>query len=226
MKAPSRQVKNQLYKHFARIGKAIASPHRLEIIDLLAQGERTVESVARSLALPVANASHHLQVLRAARLVDARKEGSFVHYRLSDQDVFELAQVIRTLAERRLAEVERIVEKYFQARDELEPIGRQELLHRVRAGDVVVLDVRPVEEYRAGHIAGALSIPVKEIERRLAELPADKEVVAYCRGPYCVMALDAVRKLRAHGFKARRLVDGFPEWRAEGLPVETTETSQ
>jgi rhodanese-related sulfurtransferase len=218
----SRDVKDRIYEQFSRIGKAIASPHRLEIIELLAQGERTVESLATALSVPTANASHHLQALRAARLVDARKEGTFVYYRLSDGDVFELARMIRTLARRHLAEMDQIVRTYFEARDELETISHKELLKRARAAEVVVLDVRPAEEYRAGHIKGALSVPVDELEKRLSELPADKEVIAYCRGPYCVMALEAVRKLRAHGRAARRLEDGFPEWRASGLPLEAS----
>jgi len=216
-----RELKDRIYEQFSRIGKAIASPHRLEIIELLAQGERTVDGLATGLSIPLANASHHLQALRAARLVDTRKEGTFVYYRLSDLDVFALARMVRTLAERHLAEVDQIVHTYFDARDELETVGREALLARVRAGEVLVLDVRPPEEYRAGHIAGAISLPVGDIERRLAELPPDKEIVAYCRGPYCVMAIEAVEKLRARGRAALRLVDGFPEWRAAGLPVET-----
>jgi rhodanese-related sulfurtransferase len=219
----TRDVKDRIFGQFSRISKAIASPHRLEIIELLAQGERTVDGLASTLSLPVANASHHLQVLRAAGLVGARRKGTFVCYRLSDPDVFELARMIRTLAGRHLAEVDRMVRTYFDARDELEPVGREELLERARAAQVVVLDVRPTLEFRAGHIAGALSVPVGEIEKHLAEIPAGKEVIAYCRGPYCVMALEAVEKLRAHGRAARRLVDGFPEWRAAGLPVEASE---
>jgi rhodanese-related sulfurtransferase/DNA-binding transcriptional ArsR family regulator len=218
----AREIKDRIYEQFSRIGKAIASPHRLEMIELLAQGERTVEAVAGALSVPIANASHHLQALRAARLVDCRREGTFVYYRLADPEVFALARMIRTLAARHLAEVDRIVQSYFDARDELEPIPRGELLERARAGDVIVLDVRPSEEYRAGHIPGALSIPVNELGRRLAELPAEREVIAYCRGPYCVMAFEAVQKLRAHGRPARRLEDGFPEWRASGLPVEAS----
>jgi rhodanese-related sulfurtransferase/DNA-binding transcriptional ArsR family regulator len=219
----SRDIKNRVYEQFARIGKAIASPHRLEIIDLLAQGERTVDALATALSLPIANASHHLQALRAAGLVDARKQGTFVHYRLADPDVHALSRMIRGLAERHLAEVDQIARDHFQTPGELEPVGRDVLLARVRTGEVVVLDVRPPDEYRAGHIAGAFSMPVGEIERRLKELPRRKEIVAYCRGPYCVMAVEAVRKLRAQGRTARRLVDGFPEWRAAGLPVETLE---
>jgi rhodanese-related sulfurtransferase/DNA-binding transcriptional ArsR family regulator len=217
----NREVKDRIYGQFSRIGKAIASPHRLEIADLLAQGERTVESLAKALAIPIANASHHLQAMRAASLVEARKAGTFVYYRLSDPNVFELIRTIRTLAERHLAEMDRIVRTYFHARDKLEPVMRDDLLERVHAGEIIVLDVRPPEEFRAGHIQGAISIPVEELERRLEEIPPDKEIVAYCRGPYCVMALEAVQKLRMHGRIARRLIDGFPEWRAAGLPVET-----
>lgn len=218
----TRQLKDRIYEQFSRIGKAIASPHRLELIELLAQGERTVESLAGTVSIPVANTSHHLQALRAARLVDTRKEGTFVYYRLSDPDVFGLARMIRTLAERHLAEVDRIVRTYFHARDELEPVGREELLDRARAAEVVVLDVRPVDEFRAGHIPGAVSVPVDELERRIGELPAGKQVVAYCRGPYCVLAFRAVEILRARGLQARRLVEGFPEWRAAGLPIDVS----
>ncbi len=164
-----REIKNRIYEQFSRIGKAIASPHRLEIIELLAQGEQRVEGLARALSVPIANASHHLQALRSARLVDARKDGTFVYYRLSDPDIFELARMIRMLAERHLTEVDRIVRTYFHARDQLKPIRREELLERARTGEVVVLDVRPTEEYRAGHIAGALSVPVSDIEPRLAD---------------------------------------------------------
>jgi rhodanese-related sulfurtransferase len=217
----ARELRDRLYEQFSRIGKATASPHRIEILEILAQGERTVEGLADALSIPLPNASHHLQTLRAARLVETRKQGTFVYYRLADPDVFDLARKIRSLAERHLAEVDRLVRTFFHARDHLEPVPREALLSRARQGDVIVLDVRPAGEYRAGHIAGAISIPADEIEARLAELPAGKEVVAYCRGPYCVMALEAVEKLRARGRAARRLVDGFPEWRASGLPVET-----
>lgn len=212
-------MKDRLYAELARVSKAVASPHRLEIIELLAQGERTVEAVADALSIPVANASHHLRSLYAARLVDSRREGTFIHYRLADPLVFELARTVRTLAERRLDEVERIAHSYFDARDQLAPVAREELLERVRRGDVIVLDVRPAEEYQAGHIEGAVSIPSSELGRRLRELPGTKEIIAYCRGPFCVMALEAVVLLRARGRKARRLADGFPEWRAAGLPT-------
>ena len=215
-----REFKDRLYAQLSRIGKAVASPRRLELLEVLAQGERTVEALARETALSVANASHHLRILREARLVEARPDGTYVHYSLADPGVFELVRMIRRLAEERLAEVDRIVHTYLGARDQLEPVSREELLARARAGTALVLDVRPAEEFRAGHIPGALSIPIEELEHRLAELPAGREVVAYCRGPYCVLAYRAVEVLRARGRRARRLVEGFPEWRAAGLPVE------
>lgn len=216
------ELKRQVNQHLSRIGKALASPHRLELIELLAQREQSVEALARSLGVPLANASHHLRALRSARLVESRNEGTFVFYRLADEDVFRLARMIRVLGERHIAEVDRVVRKYFDSRDELEPIDARELLERARSGDVVLLDARPAAEYRAGHLPGAVSIPVEEIEQHLSELPPNKEVVAYCRGPYCVMALDAVRKLRASGRKARRFAEGYPEWRAAGLPTESS----
>jgi rhodanese-related sulfurtransferase len=218
-----RRFKEQVYELVARIAKAADSPRRLEILEVLAQGPRTVESLANETALSVANASRHLQVLRQAGLVEGRKQGLFVEYRLSDAEVFDLLRVLRVVAERRLGDVDRLVRGYLGARDDLEPVGREELLERVRSGSVVVLDVRPHEEYRSGHIAGAVSIPVAELPRRLRDLPSRKEVVAYCRGPYCVMAFDAVKTLRRHGRRARRLVEGFPEWRAAGLPVQVGE---
>ncbi len=218
--------KHRLYEQFAKIGKALSSPSRLELLEILAQGERTVETLAKEASLSIANASHHLQVLREARLVDARKDGLFVRCRLAGDDVDELARLIRTLGERRLAEVDDIVRKYFTSPRGLEPVKRQELLERARAGTVLVLDVRPTEEYRAGHLPGAVSIPLVELTRRVGELPRDKEIVAYCRGPYCVLAFRAVEILRARRRKARRLEEGFPEWRALGLPIETAELSR
>lgn len=193
------------------------------MLEILAQGERSVEVLSRETGLSVANTSHHLQALREARLVEARKEGLFVYYRLTSPEVFEVVQRIRQLGEQHIAEVDRIVRFYFGKRDDLEPVGRAELLERAKSGTVIVLDVRPAEEYRAGHIAGAVSVPVGQLGQRLAALPSDKEVVAYCRGPYCVMSYEAVEVLRAHGRRARRLSEGFPEWRAEGLPVEAGE---
>ncbi|MBI5548990.1 MAG: metalloregulator ArsR/SmtB family transcription factor [Deltaproteobacteria bacterium] len=212
--------KRRLFEQFSRIGKALSSSSRLELLELLAQGERTVEALAREASLSVANASHHLRALREARLVDARKDGLFVHYRLAGDDVDELTRLIRTIGERHIAEVDGIVKKYFTSRDRLEPVTREELLERSRAGTVLVLDVRPAEEYRAGHIPGAMSIPLAELERRVDELSRGKEIVAYCRGPYCVLAFRAVEVLRARGRKARRLEEGLPEWRAAGLEIE------
>jgi rhodanese-related sulfurtransferase/DNA-binding transcriptional ArsR family regulator len=217
-----REFKDRLYEELGRIAKAIDSPRRLELIDLLAQGERSVEDLASEAALSIANTSQHLQVLRRARLVETRKQGLRVYYRLGHPEVYDVARAVRGLAKARLAELNQLVQTYLESRDELEPVPREELLRRVRAGRAVVIDVRPREEYRAGHIPGALSIPLEELETRLGELPARKEVVAYCRGPYCVMAYEAVARLRARGRRARRLTDGFPEWRASGLPVQAS----
>ncbi|MDV2495847.1 MAG: metalloregulator ArsR/SmtB family transcription factor [bacterium] len=218
-----RQFKDHLYEQFARIGKALASPKRLELLDLLAQGDRAVESLAAEASLSVANCSQHLQVLREARLVESRKEGLYVFYRLADESVSGFWLALRSLAERRLADVERIVRDYFEAPEELEPVGHDELLERVRLGSVTVLDVRPVEEYRAGHIPGAVSVPLEELERRLSDLPRDQEIIAYCRGPYCIFAVHAVELLRERGFTARRFEEGIPEWRLAGLPVAVEE---
>jgi rhodanese-related sulfurtransferase len=215
-----RRFKDRIYPQVARVAKAVNSPRRLEILEVLAQGPRTVEVLAGQTALSVANASRHLQILREAGLVEGRKQGPFVEYRLSEPRVYDLVRILRGIAERRLGEVDRLVRNYLGARDELEPVGRRELVERVRAGTVVVVDVRPAEEYRAGHIPGAVSVPLEELARRLEELPARKEAVAYCRGPYCLMAFEAVKVLRKRGRRARRLVEGFPEWRASGLPVE------
>lgn len=217
---PERRFKEQVYDLVARIAKAADSPRRLEILEVLAQGPRTVESLAKQAALSVANASRHLQILRQAGLVEANKQGLFVEYRLTGSEVVELTRLLRTIAEQRLGDLERLVRAFAADRDGLEPIGREELQRRLRTSSVVLVDVRPHEEYEAGHIPGAVSVPLDELPRRLGELPARKEVVAYCRGPYCVMAFDAVRLLRKQGHRARRLVEGFPEWRASGLPVE------
>ena len=220
-----REFKDRVYEQIGRIATALASPRRLELLDVLAQGERSVEELAAQAALSLANASRHLQVLRGARLVETRKQGLRVYYRLAEPEVFGVATAIRRLAQRRLAEVDQLVRTYLKARDELEPVPRQELLRRVREGRAVVIDVRPADEYFAGHIPGALSVPLEELQGRLKELPKRKEIVAYCRGPYCVMAYEAVARLRAKGRRARRLVDGFPEWRAAGLPVESSSAS-
>ncbi len=216
----AREFKDALYGQLARIGGALAAPRRLELLELLAQGERSVEALADLAGMSVANTSRHLLVLRAACLVETRRDGNRVFYRLADDAVLGLVVALRDLAAARLAEVERLARDYLQAPEVLEPVSRQELADRLRTGDVVLIDVRPGEEYRAGHIRGALSLPVEELERRLGELPADLEVVAYCRGPYCVFATEAVRCLVRHGYRARRLEEGFPEWRLAGLPVE------
>jgi rhodanese-related sulfurtransferase/DNA-binding transcriptional ArsR family regulator len=214
-----RDFKDRLYGQLARLGKALSSPHRLEILDLLAQRERTVDSLATEMGLSLANTSQHLQALKQAALVESRKDGLFVHYRLADPDVFELSKVIRSVAERRLADFERLVHEHFGDRSDAQPVPMDELLKRARSKDVVILDTRPASEYVAGHIAGAISVPVDELQRRLKELTRGREYVAYCRGPYCVYADRAVEILRGNGRRARRLVEGFPEWRSAGLPV-------
>ncbi len=216
-----RDFKDRLYGEFARIGKAMASPHRLEILEILAQGERTVESIAAETGLSIANTSRHLQQLRQAQLVLARREGLFVHYRLSGPEVVGLVLALRHTAEQHLAEVDRVVRDFFDERDDFEPVTPDELARRMTAGEVTVLDVRPRHEYAAGHIAGARSIPVAELPERLAELPREKEYVAYCRGPYCVYADEAVAVLRANGLQAQRLTEGYPEWALSGRPVRT-----
>jgi rhodanese-related sulfurtransferase len=215
-----REFKDRIFEQFARIGKALASPKRLEILDLLAQGERTVEEVARETAMPVVSASQHLQVLKGVRMVESRREGLYVRYRLADEGVFRAWQAVRDLGETRLAEVDQMVEAYLKDRDALEAVGATALMERLSDGSVVVLDVRPEEEYRAGHIPGALSVPVDALEAALQTLSKDKEIVAYCRGPYCVFSDEAVQFLNVRGYRARRLVEGFPDWRAAGLPVE------
>lgn len=214
-----RGFKDRLYGQLARLGKALSSPHRLEMLELLAQGERTVDSLATEIGLSLANASQHLQALRQAALVESRKDGLFVYYRLADPNVFELSKVIRSVAERRLAELDRLVHEHFGNRADAEAVPMAELLKRARSKQVVVLDTRPASEYVAGHIPGALSIPVDDLQRRLKELARGKNYVAYCRGPYCIYADRAVEVLRANGRRARRLVEGFPEWRSAGFPV-------
>jgi rhodanese-related sulfurtransferase len=198
-----------LFAQFAEVAKALANEHRLMLLQLLAQGERSV-----------ANASQHLQHLRRTGMVTARRQGKRILYRLADDVVVTLLSSLRQVAERNVAEVQRLLEGYFRERDSLEPIGREELLKRMRRGMITVIDVRPAEEFSAGHIAGAISIPLDQLKRRLREIPPHREVVAYCRGPYCLMAYDAVSELRRRGFKARRLREGYPEWKSAGLPVE------
>jgi rhodanese-related sulfurtransferase/DNA-binding transcriptional ArsR family regulator len=215
-----RDFKDRLYGQFARIGRALSSPHRLEILELLAQGERTVDSLATEVGLSLANTSQHLQALRQAALVESRKEGLYVSYRLADPAIFDLCTAVRTVAERRLADLERLVREHFGDRSEAEAVEMGELLKRARSKEVTVLDTRPANEYAAGHIPGAISVPVDELQKRLRELPKSREYVAYCRGPYCVYADRAVDFLRSRGRRARRLRQGFPEWRSAGLPVE------
>ena len=214
-------LKTAIYEQIARIGQATASPIRLEPLDLLAQGARTVEALARQTGQSVATTSHHLQVLRRARLVDARKAGLYVTYRLADSRVGEFFLDLRRLAESRLAEVQHITRQYLEERGALEPVSNVELVRRVRAGEVTLIDVRPREEYVAAHIPGAVSVPLAELGKRLGTLQKRCDIVAYCRGPYCVMALDAVDLLRRKGFRAHRLEHGVPEWRAQGWRVDT-----
>jgi DNA-binding transcriptional ArsR family regulator len=223
MSSSHRDFKDRLYAQFARVGKALGSPHRIEILELLAQGERTVESLATEIGLSLANASQHLQALRRAALVDSRRDGLFVYYRLADSAVFSLCTAIRGVAERRLADLERLLNEHFGDRSQPEAIGMRDLLERMRSRDVVVLDARPANEYEAGHIAGAISVPIDELHERLRSLPRDKEYVAYCRGPYCIYADRAVELLTKSRRRARRLLEGFPEWRAAGFPISRNE---
>ena len=216
----SESPKHVLFTQFAAVAKAMAHPHRLELLEQLAQGERSVEILANRTRVSTANASQHLQHMRRAGLVTARRQGKFVFYRLVDDAVLELLASLRHVAERRSSEVERVVRGYFQHRDNLEPVSRLELLERVKLGLVVVLDVRPEDEFALAHLPGAVNIPLDELATRLAQLDPDQEIVAYCRGPYCVLSYEAVAALRARGFKIRRMEDGLPEWRAAGLPVE------
>jgi rhodanese-related sulfurtransferase/DNA-binding transcriptional ArsR family regulator len=213
--------KHDLFAHFARIGKALSNANRLELLEFIAQGERSVDGLAKVSGLTVANTSQHLQQLRQTGLVVCRKEGLKVFYSLSGDDVIELLDAVRGVAERHVADVEKLVNTFLTVKDELEPLPRQELLERVRDGLVTVLDVRPPEEYAAGHVPGAVNVPLSELEHYMNELDSEQEIVAYCRGPHCVLAFDAVACLRAKGLKARRLEDGYPEWKTAGLPVET-----
>lgn len=217
----SESPKHALFIQFALVAKALGHADRLELLEHLAQGERSVEALAQRAGLSVANASQHLQQLRRAALVASRRDGKYVVYRLADPSVLSLFGSLRQVAERGLAEVDRIVRSYFEERDAMEAVSREELLDRVRDGLVTVLDVRPADEFAAGHIPGALNIPLHELELRIAEFDPDQEIVAYCRGAYCVMSFEAVAALRARGFKARRLKDGLPEWKASGLPTDT-----
>jgi len=215
----SQRPKEVLFAEFAAVAKAVAHPLRLQLLEQLAQGERSVEVLADRTGASIANASQHLQHMRRAGLVTARRDGKFVFYGLADDAVLGLLASIRGIAERRSAEVERVVRSYFESRDGLEPVSRMELLEQVKAGLVLVLDVRPEDEFVLGHLQGAINIPLRELEKRLAGLDPAQRIVAYCRGPYCVLSYEAIAALRAKGFTARRLVDGFPEWRAAGLPI-------
>lgn len=221
MATANRRFKDEIFEQFARIGKAVASAKRIELLDLLSQGERHVETLAEAATLSVANASQHLQILRAARLVETEKSGVFVTYRLADPSVAEFVRQLRMLAENRLAEVEQTTRSFIEGRIGFDPVNREDLLRRVRVGEVTVLDVRPAEEFRAGHLPRALSVPLADLEARMKDLPKDREIVAYCRGPYCVMAVEAVARLRKQGFRAVRLDLGVLDWQAKGLPVET-----
>jgi rhodanese-related sulfurtransferase len=216
---PNHAAKQRIYEQFARISKALAAPARLELLDLLSQGERSVDALAKATELSVANASQHLQVLAAARLIESRRDGQRILYRVADPSVETLWHALRTTAEARLAELDEVAREYLIGRDDFEPIARTELLRRLRAGTVTLIDVRPVEEYQQAHIEGAVSVPLDELPKWARTAPKKKQVVAYCRGPYCVYALQAVEALRKKGIDAARADDGVSEWREAGLPV-------
>ena len=212
--------KHDLFAQFARVGKALSNGNRLEILEYLAQGERSVDELSGIAGLTMGNTSQHLQHLRQAGFVTSRKEGLKVFYSISGDDVMDLLNALRSVAERHVADVERLVNSYLTVKDDLEPIPREELLKRARDGLVTVIDVRPPEEYAAGHVPGAVNIPLDKLKSRLKDLDTKQEIVAYCRGPHCVLAFDAVEQLRKKGIKARRMEDGYPEWKLAGLPIE------
>ena len=216
----SNNFKHDLFAQFARVGKALGNGNRLELLEFLAQSERSVDELSSIAGLTTGNTSQHLQHLRQAGVVTSRKDGLKVFYRLSGDDVIDLLNALRSVAERHVADVERLINSYLTVKDDLEPIPREELLSRAREGLVTVIDVRPTEEYASGHIPGAVNIPLAALENHLKDLDTDQEIIAYCRGPHCILAFDAVAQLRKRGIKARRLEDGFPEWKRAGLPVE------
>jgi ArsR family transcriptional regulator len=219
--------KQQVFAGLAQIAHALAHPHRLELLEHLGQGERSVENLAARASLTLANASRHLQLLRRAALVEGRRDGKRVYYRLAgDEVVVGLLAALSRVGERNSAEIARVIAGYFRARDEFEPVSRHELLDRLRCGAATVLDVRPEDEFADGHLPNALNIPLSQLERRLAELPADREIVAYCRGPWCVLSFEAVALLRERGYRARRLEDGFPEWKTARLPTSQESRDQ
>jgi rhodanese-related sulfurtransferase len=226
MKNPNRQFKDAIYEQFSRIGKAVSSSKRLELLDLLCQGAKNVETLAQETGLTLANTSQHLQTLRTARLVEAEKDGLHVTYRFADQMVCEFFRSMRVLAENRLAEIEMIKREFLEGREGMEPVDRNDLLQRVKEGTVTVLDVRPIEEYRAGHIPGAIPVPLSKLQDLLSELPRNQDIVAYCRGPYCVLAVQAVEMLRKNGFKAIRLEEGVQDWMAMGFSIAVGEETQ
>lgn len=218
-----KKVKKDLFEQFARVGKALSNGNRLELLELLAQGERNVHALAKLSGLTIVNTSQHLRQLHQTGLVSTRKEGLFVYYRLADEAVVDLMGLMQTIAENNLAEVDRLIRTFLMAKDNLEPVSASDLMERVREDMVMVLDVRPSEEFAVGHLPGAINIPMGELEKKLSELPTDQEIVAYCRGPYCMLSFEAVSKLREKGYQVRRLENGYPEWKREGLPIEVSE---
>lgn len=216
----SQNPKREIFEHFAAVARSLGSGHRLELLELLAQSERSVEALVQLSGLTIANASQHLQQLRRTGLVSARREGKRVVYKLADEDVVTLLGALHRIAERNVGAMEKVRASYFRERDSLEPVSGKELLRRMRVGSVTVIDTRPAEEFDAGHLRGALNVPLGDLKRRLRQLPRGQEIVAYCRGPYCMLSYEAVAELRKRGFKAVRLEEGYPQWKAAGLPVE------
>lgn len=221
----SNTFKKDLFEQFALVGKSLSNGNRLELLEFLAQGERTVDELAKVSGLTVANTSQHLQGLRRSGLVKSRAEGQKSYYRLSDYSVVELLNLMRKIAEENLAEIQVLVANYLSSKDDLEPISRDELLKRAKKGTVTVIDVRPEREFEMGHLPYAINIPLSELKKELKNLPRKKEIVAYCRGPHCILSFELVQELRSRGYKARRLEDGFPEWKLEGLPIEQEHNS-